>query len=195
MKKFAAVLLAIGVCFAVVACGGGGEEIKEKNKEPVTAKDVVDFLADNELPIGKVVVYDANTDPNGLLGRPNQYTSKVNFEDTRHPIDTFGMTEQEMQEQMDTFDDPWMFDPVNSIEVFENEADMKSRKSYLEGLTQGSSRLGEYDYANQYVLFGDWTLKLRQTRQRSNEAVICTACLVMSSRNRREIQAPLIVGP
>ena len=152
MKKFAAVLLAMGVCFAVVACGGEGEEIKEKNKEPVTAKDVVDFLADNELPIGKVVVYDANTDPNGLLGRPNQYTSKVNFEDTRHPIDTFGMTEQEMQEQMDAFDDPWMFDPVNSIEVFENEADMKSRKSYLEGLTQGSSMLGEYDYANQYVL-------------------------------------------
>ena len=40
------------------------------------------YLKENGFPIGNVVVYTEETDPNKFLGRPNQYISKLNFSDT-----------------------------------------------------------------------------------------------------------------
>src|SRR5215217_8300277 len=48
-----------------------------------SADEVLQGLKDNDMPIGESVAYTAKNDPNDLLGRPNQYTSKVMFEDTR----------------------------------------------------------------------------------------------------------------
>lgn len=53
------------------------EQVKLKTAEEISAA-----LKAKGLLIGTVVVYTAETDTNKLLGRPNQYTSKVNFADT-----------------------------------------------------------------------------------------------------------------
>lgn len=97
------------------------------------ATAIMVMLSDAELPIDTAssVTYDQNTDENGLLGRPNQYTSKVNFADTRYPDDPTGCT----------------------IEVFNNEDDCIKRANYLEAVTSSTSVFGQYIYRRGNVLF------------------------------------------
>ena len=57
-----------------------GNIITSKN---MTAEEICNELKNNNNNIGKIVVYTEETDSNNLLGRPNQYTSKVNFADNR----------------------------------------------------------------------------------------------------------------
>lgn len=49
----------------------------------VDAAAVTRQLAAAGLPVRLTVVYDAGTDPNGKLGKPQQYVSKTAFDDTR----------------------------------------------------------------------------------------------------------------
>ncbi|MEU4296330.1 hypothetical protein [Kitasatospora aureofaciens] len=76
----------------------------------------------------------ADNDPNHLLGRPGQYTSKVTFSDSRiKAADIEGEKE----------------DSVNrggAIEVFASEADAKARSEYIQGIVKGMPALMEYDY-------------------------------------------------
>jgi hypothetical protein len=51
--------------------------------EPEDANEVVQRLEAEGMPIGESKAYSAENDPNELLGRPGQYTSKVIFKDTR----------------------------------------------------------------------------------------------------------------
>ncbi len=51
-------------------------------KKAYTAKDVVEALYRHGLPITNATVYTSDTDPDGLLGKMNQYTSKVSWTDT-----------------------------------------------------------------------------------------------------------------
>jgi hypothetical protein len=71
---------------------------------------------------------------NHLLGRPNQYTSKVNFHDSRIPaaanLDTTG---------------------GGSIEVFSNRTDAVARFKYVRAFGK-TSMFAEYDYLNRHVL-------------------------------------------
>lgn len=104
------------------------------NIEKASAIDVYNYLLSCPLNIGTYVEYDENTDTNGLLGRPGQYTSKINFEITT----------------LQQCDDG---DPVGgSIEVFETNEDAKKRSEYIQSITQGMSALGEYNYINDCVL-------------------------------------------
>lgn len=88
-----------------------------------------------KLPINNVVVYNEKTDPNKMLGRPNQYISKVNFADTR--LD--------------------QLDPKNpnggSIETFKNTDDLKARKEYIESVIKTTPAFTEYMVVNgKYLL-------------------------------------------
>lgn len=86
------------------------------------------------LPIGEILVFDEKTDPNGNLGRPEQYTSKVDFSDTT-------------LEQLD------LKNPAGgTIEVFANEKDCTARHKYLEGFADPS--MGAFGL-NQYMYKGD----------------------------------------
>lgn len=73
MKKLIAILLStllVGSIF--IGCGS-------KEKKDMTAEQYATELKKAGLPIDDLKVYTAETDENKLLGRPNQYTSKVNF--------------------------------------------------------------------------------------------------------------------
>lgn len=66
-------------------------------------------------PVDNLQVYNEENDINGLLGRPNEYVSKVNFADTR------------LTQRSD------LSDPVGGIiEVFLTKEDMEKRKLHIE---------------------------------------------------------------
>lgn len=90
----------------------------------LTAQGVVDAFKAAGLPIGEVTVYTAESDPNHLLGRPNQYTAKVSWKDTRAG------------------------DDGGTVEVFANDADRKARQDYVAAVTKTASVFAEYAYAN-----------------------------------------------
>ncbi|MGW7383302.1 hypothetical protein [Streptomyces sp. NPDC054794] len=85
-------------------------------------------------------VVTADNDPNHLLGRPNQYTSKVTFEDTRIPGDQVSGTEKGDVER------------GGAIEVFGSPADAKARATYIQAITKSMPALAEYDYVHGTIL-------------------------------------------
>jgi len=108
-----------------------GNIITSKN---MTAEEICNELKNNNNNIGKIVVYTEETD--NLLGRPNQYTSKVNFADNR--------ISQEYVEENDA--------KGGTIEVFNNKTDMKKRKEYIEQISNSSSIFAQYIYSKGNVL-------------------------------------------
>jgi hypothetical protein len=82
----------------------------------------------------------AANDPNHLLGRPNQYTSKVTFTDTRiNAADVSGT-------------DKGALERGGAIEVFAAPSDAKARADYIHTVTKSMSALAEYDYVHGTVL-------------------------------------------
>src|SRR5215218_5699616 len=115
------VVLLLGAVIAMVNVADSGSQLSLPSLSgPQSADEVLQALKDEELPIGESVAYTAKNDPNDLLGRPNQYTSKVTFEDTRLKPDPMA----------DKFD----VQNGGSIEVFENQDDAITRKEYIESI-------------------------------------------------------------
>lgn len=109
--------------------------------QPLTAAAVVAKLKAAGLPIGQVVVYTETTDPNHLLGRPGQYTSKATFTDKR--IST-----------ADTGAGPHLGDIElgGSVEAFGSPGDASNRADYIRSVSQGGSMFAEYDYLRDTTL-------------------------------------------
>lgn len=105
-----------------------------KKLSNMTAKEIASKLKSAGFPISNIINYTSKTDPNGLLGRPNEYTSKVNFADT-------GLSQY-------SDDEP----AGGSIEVFKTKSDATKRKKYIESITSGVSFLKEYVYQYDNVL-------------------------------------------
>jgi len=93
-------------------------------QEALTAEQVINYFALKDMPIGNVVIYTEETDPNNMLGRPGGYASKVNFED-----------ERTLNEYTDTSSNAYK--PNNTLEVFITEEDAKARYDYVETVTKG----------------------------------------------------------
>ncbi len=98
------------------------EVIVEENEPIDDAAVTTDFLTGEEvlerfmlfeLPVGETIIYDEESCPNNLLGRPGQYVGKADWEDTR--VEQFG----------DSL-------TGGTIEIFEDEATLAKRKEYLE---------------------------------------------------------------
>ncbi|MFD8144744.1 hypothetical protein [Streptomyces sp. NPDC059708] len=82
----------------------------------------------------------AENDPNHLLGRPGQYTSKITFTDGRiKAADTEGLEAGDIGYG-------------GSIEVFASTADAKARHDYIQTVTKGVPALAEYDYLHDSTL-------------------------------------------
>lgn len=65
-----------GTLDVIVAEAGG-------SVDPTDAEAVVEAFVEAGIPIGEVVVWDEDTDPNSLLGRPGAYIAKVSWTDDR----------------------------------------------------------------------------------------------------------------
>ena len=103
----------------------------------LSAAALVEQLRAAGLPVGDVSVFDASTDPNELLGRPNQYIGKANFHDTRLSLPS----------------DPARIatDDGGSIEVFEDEGAATFRYEYVSSIAE-VPLFAEYDYLHGLVL-------------------------------------------
>jgi len=101
---------------------------------PPTALTVTSGLKAGGLPIGRVVVYTAASDPNHLLGRPSFYTSKVVFYDTR-------ISASERRGGISV---------GGSVEVFASKADAVSRYAFLSA--NSGPLFTEYHYLDGVVL-------------------------------------------
>ena len=148
MKKTLFIIIPVCIVLVIMTIllisNKSSSQIEESRK--LTAKDIVLKLKEKNTNVGRYVIYNEENDLNQLLGRPNQYTSKVTFEDTR-------------LEQVNKDLDPEEFsqDEINepiggTIEVFNNSEDMKKRKDYVNTLGSSMSIFAEYSYSNDYIL-------------------------------------------
>jgi hypothetical protein len=122
-----AVLLAGGV---LAGCSSG------QTGPPPSTKSVLSKLKASDLPIGKVDNYTASSDPNKLLGRPDQYVGKANFRDRRLKDDTLP--------GIDTTEG-------GSVEVFADEDTAKTREEYVKAIGE-TPAFAEYGYREGRVL-------------------------------------------
>lgn len=96
----------------------------------LTNDSIMASLQKSGLPIADVVAYTSETDPNKLLGRPNQYAIKVSWTDTRVPE----------------------LNPLSSkptIEVFTSAPALAAWKQYIEALGTAGPLFAQYVYVNE----------------------------------------------
>ena len=103
----------------------------------LTSEVVVAELQRSGLPISDITVLTAQTDPNRLLGRPNQYIAKINWRDSR--------VEQGAASSVPAIESG------GSIELFAREADRVGRENYIRGLAKKSVST-DYIFTSQLVL-------------------------------------------
>lgn len=154
MRPHVVALTLSGSLLAAAGCGstgGGGTAAPPPaaasgNTAPaaaakhLTADQVAKALQARGLPVKRIVVFDESTDPNGKLGRPGQYTSKVNFTDPRAK----GGPQAEGGKDVSA---------GGSVEVFSDPAGAVSRGTYIQTVLRGAQILGsEYDYISGGVL-------------------------------------------
>lgn len=102
-----------------------------------SADEIIQFFLASGIPVGMVEVYTAESDPNGLLGRPLQYTAKANFRDTRLvPV---------WPNEVD-------FGDGGTVEVFANAEDAQARHDYVMGVMRETPILTHYLYLQDNVL-------------------------------------------
>ncbi|MDQ3373545.1 MAG: hypothetical protein M3521_06625 [Acidobacteriota bacterium] len=86
------------------------------------------------MPVEKEIIYSAETDPNKLLGRPNQYNEKINWVDKRikqtSPDNVQGGT----------------------IEIFDDIETLEKRKKYIEEIGKSAPMFTQYQYSHKNVL-------------------------------------------
>lgn len=98
-------------------------------ESPPSAQSVVNRLEAAGLAVVAPIVYTAANDPNSLLGRPGQYTSKASW-------------------KIPGVDD----DPAGSVEVFATSGEAQARARYIQSIRSGGILGTEYDYLSGGVL-------------------------------------------
>ncbi|SDK29775.1 hypothetical protein SAMN04488074_10595 [Lentzea albidocapillata subsp. violacea] len=106
----------------------------ETKATPKTAKDVTEALVGKIPSLTLAKVFTAEDDPNRQLGRPNSYTSKTFFTDSRIAAELLEFAKEN--------------DPLRggSVEVFETEALATARKNYIQEFGKTTPLLAEYNY-------------------------------------------------
>lgn len=108
--------------------------------KPLTADTAFTAISGNVTTAKLGGTVTADNDPNHLLGRPNQYTSKVTFTDSRiKPADVEGTKEGDVERG-------------GAIEVFADPAAATARAKYIQTVTQSLPALAEYDYVHGTVV-------------------------------------------
>jgi hypothetical protein len=102
--------------------------------KPLTARAVFQRLSTSVPTANLTGTVTPQNDPNHLLGRPHEYTSKVTFSDSWVPAAQV------------TGADPGGVERGGAVEVFANPADARARAQYVRGVTKSVPSLAEYDY-------------------------------------------------
>ena len=135
MSKKRKVLIGLSLCVALFIAGFGLYMFT--HKPDMTAEQMIVKMQADKLPINNYIVFDETTDLNKLLGRPNQYISKVNFADSR------------LEQEEGT-------DPNGgSIETFKNSGDLNIRKDHLDNVAKNMPVFTQYIFVN-----GNYLLRL-----------------------------------
>ncbi|MFD8057972.1 hypothetical protein ACFXA0_20150 [Streptomyces cyaneofuscatus] len=122
---------------ATTATAGAPPKVSAKE---LTASDAFKALSGKVASAKLSGVVTEDDDPNHLLGRPDQYTSKVTFTDSRIKVDD--VTDAE----------PGSVELGGAIEVFTTAADAQARADYIKTVTKGMPLLAEYDFVSGTVL-------------------------------------------
>lgn len=134
MKKILSIILLSVLTLGLFSCGGSGESTKKE--KPLTSDQIVQKMKDDySLPITQELTYTEETDENGLLGRPDQYTSKTSWND-ENDVD-------EVQMCNDYPDDDYR---DCTVEVFENKSDARERQEYIESVWEDGGLLHQDQY-------------------------------------------------
>ncbi|EAF6348214.1 TPA: hypothetical protein LES10_001953 [Listeria monocytogenes] len=154
------------LCIALVLTGCGTDSVKEDTKDTkdtagnkknkVTATSTLDSFVNADIPMYKNVVFTEETDPNELLGRPNSYIAKIDFNDksaidriAAKNIEDLGLEESDKGDQVQQL----ISDRTGgTIEEFKTEKDLQNRLEYLQDLPVKSNVDNEYRYSSGKVL-------------------------------------------
>ena len=146
-RRWAPMVLVALLCVALVGCGAGQDAqtpVAQKEVKPPTAEEAMQALQ-LQFPeaFEKVIVYDEQSDPNGLLGRPGQYIGKADFIDSRIEMNQNPTMTDEMKEG-------------GTLECFENESTCNSRYEELcrlSGADMGAFGVNAYIYKYDQAIF------------------------------------------
>ncbi|MFI1169259.1 hypothetical protein ACH4UM_38290 [Streptomyces sp. NPDC020801] len=146
-KPLSATLGAATLVVALTACGNStspgsdaaGKDDAAKSQPPTAASAFTQISG--KVPAAKLSgTITADNDPNHLLGRPNEYTSKVTFTDSRvKASDVEGTKKGDV-------------DRGGAVEVFANPTDAAARAKYIQAVTKSMPMFAEYDYVHGTVL-------------------------------------------
>ncbi|MCI9086894.1 MAG: hypothetical protein HFE51_10850 [Clostridia bacterium] len=144
MKKLLIIMLTAIMLLSVSGCGNTAPNKPTATETPsiktMTAEEICNLLKENNTNVNTITVFDAETDPNELLGRPNGYTSKVDFEDIRV---------EQIDDELKSFDGEVS---GGSIEVFANNKSAKSRADYINSIAETVPMFAEYNYVYDNVV-------------------------------------------
>jgi hypothetical protein len=102
---------------------------------------VIDHLKASKLPIGRVDVYNAETDPLKRLGRPGEYVGKAIFQDSRMPL--------ALQQGSNVIS---FQNSGGIVEIYRSAEELDTRRKELEAARrQIPGALPEYQYTNGVV--------------------------------------------
>ncbi|MFE9127082.1 hypothetical protein ACFYOF_16955 [Streptomyces sp. NPDC007148] len=139
----AAALLALAACSntkSPTITDSAPKPAKPTAASTVTAQDAFSKIS-GQVRAAKVSgTVTAENDPNHLLGRPGQYTSKITFTDVRiKPSDVEGTEKGDVERG-------------GAIEVFSSATDATTRAKYIQTVTKSMPALAEYNYVHGAVL-------------------------------------------
>lgn len=166
--KWAQLALAVLVCAVLAGCGVSQNVTTptQEDRQPPTAGEALQALQ-QQYPeaIEKVVVYDEQSDPNGLLGRPGEYIGKADFVDSR----------------IEANQNPYMTDVLKeggTLECFDSRSACDARYQLLcsmSGPEMGALGVNAYLYKYETAIFRvsyDVTLSDAATYQTAMDAIL-----------------------
>jgi len=143
-KMISVAALFIGLMMVLSSTGCTLKQIAAP-KTYKTAEEYLTELKAKNSNVTEILAWTEDTDVNGKLGRPNEYTSKADFSDSR--VQEYYTSQAEKLEYGLS---------GGTIEVFDTEADCDARYSYLKQFLDpslGAFGLNQYMYRYKKAIF------------------------------------------
>lgn len=126
MKHYFIPLFILLFALAFSGCQSSANQQQAAKPQTLKLNDVIKAFKAENLPLGQLEFFSAKSDPQQLLGKPNQYTEKAIWKTTEKIVHT--------------------------VEAFASEADLQARKTAVEAAAQSGAQPKEYVYAHKNIL-------------------------------------------